>query len=179
MLLTLRAALVATFLAMVPGLLDGSETPKAVVVRVAGVGLLDVALSNAPALRRLRLPPLDLAVAAWLVAELVTTVFSRAPWLSVFGELQQHEGLLTSISLAGIYLAARLALRDAGDVQAVLDTPLLGAGGASVYAFLQAAGLGPVPWSPAANFGGAARPLATFGHPNLAGVGGPAAFAIP
>src|SRR5258706_7539263 len=164
MLLTLRAALVATFLAMVPGLLDGSETPKAVVVRVAGVGLLDVALSNAPALRRLRLPPLDLAVAAWLVAELVTTVFSRAPWLSVFGELQQHEGLLTSISLAGIYLAARLALRDAGDVQAVLDTLLLGGGVASVYDLLHAGRLCTVALFHAGHLRRAARPLATVRH---------------
>jgi O-antigen ligase len=178
MLLTLRAALVAVCLAMLPGLLEGWETPKAAVVRIAGLGLLAASLVRPARLRRLVLQPLDLAIAWWLAVELIATVLSRAPLLSVFGELRQHEGLITSLALAGLYLGTRLAASDTTGARRLLDALLVGAAIASLYAFLQAAGLDPIPWSQTAMLAGQLRPFGTMGHPNLLGVLTAAAFGI-
>src|SRR5690349_18020227 len=104
MRLALRAALVLALVAFLPGLLEGWESPKAAVVRVAGLGLLAAALVRPAALRGLRLHLLDVAIAAWLLVEGFATALSIAPRLSLFGDPQQHEGLLTSLGLAGCYL---------------------------------------------------------------------------
>lgn len=169
----LLAALLLAPLLLVPGMREGFEGPKAWLVRACGLGAL-AALALAPAAwRRLRPQPLDLAVGAWLVVELATTLASRAPLLSLFGEYTQREGLLTSLAMAGLYLTARLSLAVPAARARAIDATLIAASIASGYALLQAAKLDPVDWAPAlvAGAGGAVgRPFGTLGHPNLLGV---------
>lgn len=174
----LRATLVATILTFTPGLFEGWETPKAAVARIAGWGLLAAVLATRGWRARLRLQPLDLAVAGMLAVELLATAFSVAPRVSLVGDPQQHEGLMTSVALAGLYLAARLALPRPGDARGTLDAWVIAACGASAYAFLQAAGLDPAPWKNTAVLGAVVRPFGTLGHPNLLGVITSAAGAI-
>src|SRR5262245_53769661 len=131
--ITLFAALVVVGARMV----EHSETAKVEIVRVAGVGLLAASLARARQLRARFTQPLDMAMASWLGVELLATLFSRAPRLSVFGEQEQHEGLLTSLALFGVYVATRLSSRANGaggpephaahDARRMLDAWLAGA----------------------------------------------------
>ena len=170
MRLALRAALVLALVSFLPGLLEGWESPKAAVVRVAGLGLLAAALVRPATLRGLRLQRLDVAIAAWLLVEGLATALSIAPRLSLFGDPQQHEGLLTSLGLAGCYLAGRLTLRTPEDARGLRTAWFVGAGVASGYALLQIVGLDPAPWIHTATLGNFVRPFGTMGHPNLLGV---------
>src|SRR5439155_5157850 len=103
--ITLFACLVVVGARMV----EYSETAKVEIVRVAGMGLLVGSLVRARELRTRLRQPLDVAMLAWVGVEVLATAFSRAPLLSVFGEQEQHEGLLTSLAFFGLYAGARLS----------------------------------------------------------------------
>ena len=163
--LTLFAVLVVVGARMV----EYSETAKAEALRVAGVGLLAMALARGGELRARLRSPLDLAVMAWLGVECLATLCSSAPLLSVFGEQEQHEGLLSSLAFAGVYAAARLDCREPADARRTFDVWFVGAALASVWAFLQATGVISIS-ADRAQLAGVMRPFGTLGHPNLLGV---------
>ena len=87
--------------------------------------------------------------------------------------------MITSIALAGIYLAARLGSQSIGDVLGTLNVALAAGTLAGLYAVVQAVGLDPIRWSRTSMFGGLlVRPFGSLGHPNLLGlVSGAAAAA--
>ncbi|MBI1797272.1 MAG: O-antigen ligase family protein [Candidatus Eisenbacteria bacterium] len=173
-------AVAATILVFVPGLFEQFETPKAEVVRIAGLAALAFAAARAVAGARARWIVLDLAVAAWLTVEALATLTSAAPAISVLGSVPQREGLLTSLGLTGLYVAARASARGVEGPRRVFDALLIAASLASLHALLQAAGLDPSPWHGTADYGAGAayrRPFATLGHPNLMGL--VAAAALP
>ncbi len=173
-----RVALGVCFLLFVPGLTEQFEAPKAAALLVAAAGVLGAAVASGPALWRIRWHPLDAAVLSWLAAEFLATAFSALPRLSLIGEPAQRDSLLTSVSLAGIYLAARLSTRGAGDALGTLIVALAAAAAASLYAIAQALGLDPLAWTQTSGFVGlAVRPFGTFGHPNLLGVAASAGLA--
>jgi O-antigen ligase len=177
--LWVRAAIALSILLFVPGLIEQFEAPKIAAVRVCGFGALALALAGAARRPRPSWTPLDFAVAAWLVVEVVATVFAVSPRLALFGEPDQREGLLTSIALAGIYVAARGAIRDPRRAAGILDLALAAAAIACVYALLQAARLDPLRWTRTALYGTTlVRPFGTLGHPNLLGVVTAAATAV-
>src|SRR5262245_29948852 len=99
-LLVARIALAAAVLLFMPGLLEQFETAKAFAVRVLGIGLLGLLATRAPASRARGLLAMDVAVLAWLAVELAATAFSVNPLVSLVGDVEQHEGLLTSLGLA-------------------------------------------------------------------------------
>lgn len=169
MAILVRAVLLATPVVFFPYLIGSFEAPKAMVVRIAGLALLVAALPGRGARHGLSWNLLDRAVGTWLLIETAATLFARAPMLSLFGEQHQREGLLTSLALAGLYLGARLSIRDRGRLDAIGDAWLVGAAIAGAYALLQAAGLDPAPWSDTAILSGTMRPFGTLGHPNLLG----------
>ena len=146
---------------------------KAVVLRVVGFGLLAwIAVEGWGG--RLRRPDLlTWSVLAWVAAGLVSFVTARSPQLAMLGELDQREGLLTVIALAGLHLAAAHAHRDARDVRDTLRVAVIAGGAASVYGQLQLAGLDPVHWSGiktyVVNGAIALRPASTLGSPVLLG----------
>ena len=146
------------------------EAPKTAAVRIIGWALIGLALFDRDRLRRFRPNPLDLAMAAWLAVEAVAALAARSPALAIFGDAEIHEGLLTSLALAGVYLAARLALRSAEAIARTLDVWLAAALIGTLYVFLQVARLDPISWSQTATIGETVRPIGTFGHPNLMGL---------
>lgn len=168
-----RAALVLSVLFFVLGLAEDFENPKAAAVRLCGLGAMAAAAGSWRRLSKVAWTPLDAAVLIWLWTELLATLFSSAPLLSLFGDSIQREGFTTSLAVAGLYLAARTGSRDGHDVVRTLDVALGAATAASVYALLQAAGVDWIPWAPRVVAGlplAAGRPSATLGHTNLLGV---------
>ena len=173
-------SLAGAVLLFLPGLLEQFETPKIELVRACGLGALAHGLIAGRAGRPARWRPLDWAVAAWLAVEILATVFSISPRVSVVGETRQREGLLTSLALAGLYFAARDAFaREPRRIRHLLDLALVLASVAGLYAVLQVMGGDPLEWRRAAAYAGEyVRPFATFGHPNLLGLFSAAAAAI-
>ena len=167
----IATALVFAVLFFMPGLLQQFDAPKIEAVRVCGIGALASSLIAGRAGRPRRWWPLDIAVVAWLGVEILATVLSEAPRVSLLGEPRQREGLLTSLALAGLYFAGRDAYADPRRMRATFDLALGLTGIASLYALAQVAGLDPMRWNREAVFaGGFVRPFGTLGHPNLLGV---------
>jgi len=170
-MLWVGTAVVFSVLFFMPGLLEQFEAPKIEAVRVCGLSALAWGLLSGRAGRPRQWLPLDRAVAGWLAVEVVATVLSVSPRLSLCGETRQREGLLTSLALAGLYGAARDAFSRPARARAILDLALGLAALAGIYAVAQAAGLDPLRWRREAVYtGGYVRPFATLGHPNLLGV---------
>jgi O-antigen ligase len=170
-MLWVAVALAGSMALFMPGLLEQFETPKIELVRACGLGALACGLIAGRAGRPAAWGPLDRAVAAWLAVEILATVLSVSPRVSVVGETRQREGLLTSLALAGLYFAARDAFARPGRARLALDLALGLATAVGLYAVLQAAGQDPLQWQRQAVYeGGYVRPFATLGHPNLLGV---------
>jgi len=171
-LLCVRIALALTILIFVPGLREGFEPPKAAALRACGLGLLAAVVAGGNWKRRAGVTALDVAVGFWLVIEIASAVFSAAPIVSLVGEPLQREGLLTSLSLVGIYAALRVAGTRPG-LEPLVGWILAPAAIASLYALAQAAGWDPIRWLDPATYleaGVRLRPFGTLGHPNLMGV---------
>ncbi|HKQ58637.1 MAG TPA: hypothetical protein VJY35_12280, partial [Candidatus Eisenbacteria bacterium] len=176
----MRAALALAILTFVPGLRECFEPPKAAVIRACGVALLVAVLGTLGSRRRQPGTLLDLAVLAWLAVEILATVFSIAPRVSVLGEPLQREGLLTSVGLAGLYFGTRAT--SGPDQPAALETTLrwtiVAAVIAGLFAIALVEGLGPLVELRRAlsGFGGPGGdpgtpgPFGPFGSPHLFGV---------
>src|SRR5258706_888839 len=106
-MLWLGPALVFAVLVFMPGLLEQFEAPKVEAVRVLGLGALTLALIAGRAGRPRRWSLVDGAVVGWLAVEILATLLSVSPRVSLMGETRQREGLLTSLALAGLYFASR------------------------------------------------------------------------
>ncbi len=180
-----RVTLALSVLIFFPGLFEQFETPKTTVVRVVGLAWLAI-LATAGA-RSIRWSALDVAMVGWLPVEALATIFSQSPLLSVVGETQQHEGLLTTFGLVGIYFAVRFGTQGLDDrglssacvsARKSLDIVLGATAVACVYALLQAGGFDPIRWLRTAGYGPMTRPFGTMGHPNLLGVMSAACAAI-
>src|SRR5580765_3999479 len=129
-----RMAFALSVVFFLPSLLEQFETAKSFVIRVAGFALLGALMPRLPVTRRRGLCAMDVAVAAWLAVEIAATVFSVNPRVSLLGDLEQHDGLITSLGLAGIYLGFRLQQTSAEQVARTLVWWLAAAALASVYA---------------------------------------------
>ena len=184
-----RAALAGAVLLYWPGLTEQFEVPKTWFVRTLGLGagagiLIGFALDRwRPRRPRLGVVPapasapdrdagrtIDTAMGVWLAVELLTTLTSVSPRISVIGDPMQREGLLTSLAIAGCYAAARIGHRNARDLGTTFAWLVVPAAMSCVYAMLQAARLDPVPWGRVATYGTLFRPFGTLGHPNLLGI---------
>lgn len=180
-MLLIGAALALSILLFVPGLLEQFEAPKAAAVSLCGVTALGMALARGNPLPG-RWQPLDVGVAIWLSVEALATVGSISPLLSLYGEPIQREGLVTSVGLAGLYVAARNALQgDPARVGHLARLVVSLAVIASAYALLQAARIDPLHWGRTATYGQGdtlIRPFGTLGHPNLLGVAAAAGASV-
>lgn len=169
----LEVAAALTILIFIPSLHEAFDPAKAAVVRVFGLGLGAACLLSA-ALDRGRPPwqALDATVLAWLAIEVVASLVSAAPAVSILGDRAQHEGLLTSLGYAGLYLGVRTGVRSRLEARSVLDVLLIATLASCLYALVQALGADPFHWSRIATFGdqGALRPFGTLGHANTLGV---------
>jgi O-antigen ligase len=121
---------------------------------------------------------MDIAVLAWLAVEMAATAFSVNPRVSLVGDVEQHEGLLTSLGLAGVYLAFRLRHGSPAQVTRTFAWWLAAAALTSVYALFQSGHMDVFAWSRTSGYGtGLTRPFGTLGHPNMLGAISAAALA--
>jgi len=166
-----RAACLACFFLVIPGLVEQFEVPKASAIIVLGAGALGFLLGSPRTLRGVRFTALDLTALIVLLVEVASAAAAEAPAFSLFGNPAQRYGVITTTGLAGLYLAARAGTRTIADVWATLRTVFVASVIVALYAFAQALGLDPLPWARTSAFGSlAVRPFATFGHPNLLGI---------
>ena len=166
-----RAAALAGFFLLFPGLVEQFEVPKAAAIIVLGAGALGVLLGSPKALRALRLTGLDVAALTALLVEFASAAAAEAPRFSFFGNPAQRYGFITSLALAGLYMAARIGTRTSADAWATLRVVFIAGVTVAFYALTQAFGLDPIPWARTSAFGSLAmRPFGTFGHPNLLGI---------
>ncbi len=146
---------------------------KAVFVRTIGLSLLVWVGAEAWAGRVPRPGALTLSVMGWVGAAGLATLFSLSPRLSFLGEIDQREGLLTVLALAGLHVGAAQAHRDERDVRDTLRVAALCGIAAAVYAQLQLAGLDPIAWSGVHTYTAsgvsALRPAGPLGNPILLG----------
>ena len=145
--IVIRVALAAAILGFVPGLFEPFMPVKAVILRVAGLGLLAWFAAEAWGGRVRRPGLLTVGVLSWVAAGLLCTLAALSPHLALLGEVSQREGLFTLIALAGLHLAAGHAHRHERDVRDTLRVVVAAGVAAAVYAQLQLAGLDPVRWS--------------------------------
>ena len=174
-----RAALVLAVLLFIPGLIEQFETAKALVVRVSGVALLGALAARLPVTRARGLGAMDATVLAWLAVEGAATALSVSPRVSLLGDIEQHEGLLTSMGLAGLYFGSRAAHAAPAQVTSTLGLWLAAVAAGSLYALLQALHVDPYLWNRTSGYGaGLTRPFGTLGHPNMLGAACAAALAV-
>jgi O-antigen ligase len=174
-----RAVLVLAVLLFIPGLLEQFEAAKALVLRVGGVMLLGLLVARLPVTRARGLGAVDATVLAWLAVEVAATVCSVNPRVSLLGDTEQHEGLLTSLGLAGLYFGFRVTQGTPAQVARTLGVWLAAVAVGSLYALLQAVHVDPFLWGRTSGYGaGLTRPFGTLGHPNMLGAAGAAALAV-
>lgn len=127
-------------------------------VVVAGAALLSRAGPRAP----LRLLPVDVAIAAFLVLEVAAWCFSTDRRQSLYGERLQYQGLLTAFLYVGFLYLARLSLTDRRGLRLLAVAITIGGTLVAGYALLQKAGLDPV-WDGYLPMG---RVFSSIGQPN-------------
>ncbi|HLW48969.1 MAG TPA: O-antigen ligase family protein [bacterium] len=144
--LVVGAAAVALPFVVVPAWYDAYYWPKVCVLYVAvAVGALCMRRSAHASWSGDLGAPLAPALTAWLAALAIATGLSINPMLSFVGEDYRYEGLLTWAAYAALAALSASALRSPRRLEAVLGWTLAAAGGMSVLALLQHAGLTPVP----------------------------------
>src|SRR5439155_19485510 len=142
--------------------------PKVMLLLAAAVVLAVVApWAHPPGPRALVRDPLRLGVVLFVLSAIVSTVISRAQWISLQGANESYFGLLTVLGYAVLFFATRHLCRSAADARRLLLAPVVAAGVAAAYAVVQVAGLDPILYGRTAGLGGLVRPFATMGHSNF------------
>jgi len=103
---------------------------------------------------------IDLPVLLFLIAAILSTVFSINPKVSVFGQYQRQIGLITFIYLAAIYFLSSGMLHDKKRFTLLFSLAEITAVAVSLYSFLQLSGNDPFD----IHQPGIDRPGSTFGN---------------
>jgi tetratricopeptide (TPR) repeat protein len=174
LVLLVALKIVALILAFDPAGLQAFDLPKSLLSRalswlLAGFIALALVRFGTAIVPRTRL---HLAVAIFLVVNLISALLAHDLYLAIFGEQGRYLGVTFLLDMAVLYLAVAIAFRGAADI-AVLGLAIAVATlGALGYAAAQYAGLDPIRWSAdVAPAGGQfALPIfGTFGQPDFLG----------
>jgi hypothetical protein len=112
----------------------------------------------------------DAAAMAWALVACASAVMGMSPRTSLFGEIGQREGVLTTLSLVGLWFGARDSHGESAHAGTTLAVAFIAAGLAGLVALAQFAGLDPLVWENPARYAGVVRPPGTLGNPILLGV---------
>jgi tetratricopeptide (TPR) repeat protein len=100
-----------------------------------------------------------------LATEVLATVTSMAPHLSLWGSSSRHQGLSTTSAYLVVFFALLRFLRTREQAERLVTTALLVSLPVSLYGIIQHAGADPVPWTG----GVSGRVASTLGNPIFAG----------
>jgi tetratricopeptide (TPR) repeat protein len=106
---------------------------------------------------------LHLAVAAFLVANVLAAVFAENRYVALFGDRDRYLGLTFVLDMIVLYVAAAIALRRSSDWVFIGGCLGIVTVIALAYAAIQQVGRDPFPWAADPRF----RPFATFGNPDM------------
>ncbi len=104
---------------------------------------------------------IDIPVLILLLTLVISTIFSRSPLLSTFGQYQREIGLITFIYLTFIYIISSAIFEDKSRLRSFVLAAELVCVTLSIYSIMQMAGLDPFELQPP----GHDRPITTFGNP--------------
>lgn len=108
---------------------------------------------------------LDTPVILFGGAVIISVIFSISPSVSIWGQYQRQFSLITYIYILLIYFSAFTFIQKETNCKTILRVFELSAVFASLYAFLQVAGIDPLRIQPP----GIERPISTFGNPVFLG----------
>ncbi|TMH55698.1 MAG: tetratricopeptide repeat protein [Betaproteobacteria bacterium] len=108
---------------------------------------------------------LHLLIAAIVVANALALLFSAQPYLAFFGTQGRYLGFVFVIDMAVLYLTVAIAFRSRQDWLILFGGLAASVCVSLAYAWLQHAGLDPLPWSMTSR----ERPFSTIGNPNTYG----------
>jgi tetratricopeptide (TPR) repeat protein len=117
---------------------------------------------------------LHLVVAVYVVANLVAALFAENRYVAVFGDQDRYLGLTFLADMVVLYLAVAVGFRSVKDFTPFLVALAVATSFTFAYAFVQAAGLDPLPWldpivRPFRTLDPRAQPFSTLGHPDMLG----------
>ena len=173
----LRHAIVILVAAKVAGLillfdLTGSEFElfdlvKSVYSRslewfLIGLLLLAIASFGLQVIPRTRL---HLLVTALVLVTAISAAFASEPEIALYGTTGRYLGLTFVVDMAVLYLAIAVAFRTPRDWSVFLGVTALAVAATLVYAYVQYAGLDPLPWTRSL----LTRPFSTIGNPDMYG----------
>jgi O-antigen ligase len=122
-----------------------------------------------------------IAVTAWVLAALISTLVHPPLRFGLFGEIEQREGFLTVLGLAGLFAGARASHTSAAQVRTTLAVMIVCSALAGAYALIQFAGHDPLAWANASLYASVGevvvRPWGTLGNAILLGALASAALA--
>jgi len=110
----------------------------------------------------LRLLPVDIAVALFLVLNVAAWSFSTDRRQSLYGERLQYQGLFAVLLMVGFFYVARLSLTDGRRLRLLASAITIGATLVACYALVQRTGLDPI-WGGYLPMG---RVFSSIGQPN-------------
>jgi tetratricopeptide (TPR) repeat protein len=117
---------------------------------------------------------LHLVVAGYVVVSLVSALFAENRYVAVFGDQDRYLGLMFLADMVVLYLAVAVGFRSVKDFAPFLIALAVATSFTFAYAFVQAAGLDPLPWldpivQPFRTLDPRAQPFSTLGHPDMLG----------
>ncbi len=131
-------------------------------------GLVALAIETIRGTRRFRWHASGWLVVGFLATAVVSASVSQAPAVAWLGQLEDLQGVLGIVPLAGIWLLAINVADGANELRRIATATALGGAAVVGYAFVQLAGFDPTTWGSLPFEAG--RAFATFGNPDpLAG----------
>lgn len=114
--------------------------------------------------QRIKRSLFDLPIISYLGISVVSTIFSIAPYTSLFGTYKRYDGLLALIAYLIIFYAT-ITFIQKKHIESILNIIIGTATAVCIYGLLQSLGYDYARWTTDFGYGG--RAFSTFGHPGV------------